>query len=163
MNTRAKWLMAALAATGLAGAAMAQTSTDPSTAPSTTTGAPPQHHWHHRPGMLGGGMLRAFHQLNLTAQQQQSVKTILSNAHQQFAAQRQAGTSPDFTVLSNPGDPNYATAQQALQSRMAERLQQRSQIQQQLYDVLTKDQKAQLPAILASMKARMAQHGGSAA
>lgn len=165
MNTRVKWLVLALAMSGIAGGAIAQTSADPSTPPAANSTGPGQRHWHHHgPGMMmGGGLLRAFRQLNLTAAQQQNVKSILQNAHQQFAAERQAGGGPDFSVLSNPGDPNYASAMQSLQSRMAERLQQRAQIQQQLYGVLTAEQKTQLPGILANMKAKMAQHTGGAA
>lgn len=169
IQSKVKWLVAAMAMTGIAGGVLAQTSTDSASAPATSApsaGTPGEHHWHHRGGpdmMVGGGMLRAFHQLNLTSQQQQQVKTILTSARQQMRSERQSEGGPDFTVLSNPGDPNYATAQQQLQTRMAARLQARSQIQQQLYDVLNKDQKAQLPTVLASMKARMGQHSSNPA
>jgi Spy/CpxP family protein refolding chaperone len=157
MNNRTKWLMVALAMTGVAGAVMGQTSSSSSGA--GTTAAPGAHHWHHgHRMMLGGGLLHAFRQLNLTPAQQQSVHTILTAAHSQSQAERAAGGKPDFTVLSNPGDPNYATALQDLQTRMASRLQAQSQTELALYNVLTKQQQAQLPTILASMKARMSQH-----
>src|SRR5580698_4280160 len=120
MKNRTKWLMAALAMTGVAGAVMGQTSSSSSGSDSS---APPAGHWHHHGhGMMaGGGLLRAVHQLNLTPAQQQSVHTILAAARSQFEAERKAGGGPDFTVLSNPGDPNYASAKQDLQSRLANR------------------------------------------
>jgi periplasmic protein CpxP/Spy len=148
-----------LAMTGMtaaAGIASAQT-----TAPSVTTApAPAQgHKWH---GFHGGGglllgiTLRAAHQLNLTAEQQASIKTILSNAHAQAKAARAAsGASVDMTVLGNPGDPNYATALQSAKSLAANRIQTESELQAQIYNVLTPAQKAQLPTVLASMKAKV--------
>ena len=70
-----------------------------------------------------------------------------------------------MTILANPGDPNYATALQNAKTRAADRLQAESQVQAQIYDVLTAQQKAQLPTVLASMKAqaeaRRAAHEGA--
>jgi len=160
MNNRTKWLMVALAMTGVAGGVMAQTSSSSSGAGTTAT--PGAHHWHHgHRMMLGGGLLHAFRQLNLTPQQQQTVHTILTAAHAQSQADRTASGKPDFTVLSNPGDPNYSAALQDLQSRMASRLQAQSQTELALYNVLSKQQQAQLPAVLASMKAKMSQHAAT--
>jgi Spy/CpxP family protein refolding chaperone len=159
MKSRTKWLMVALAMTGIAGAVMGQT------AGSSSSGDPGRgdgHHWHHRGGMmLTGGLLHAFRQLDLTPAQQQSVHTILTAAHAQFEAERKAAGKPDFTVLSNPGDGNYATALQALQTQMTNRLQEQSQTEQALYNVLNSTQKAQLVTVLASMKSRMSQHTAS--
>ena len=111
--------------------------------------------------MAGGGLLHALHQLNLTPAQQQSVHTILTAAHSQFAAERKAGGAPDFAALSNPGDPNYAAAKQDLQTRMANRIQEQTQTEQAIYKVLTPEQQQQLPTILANMKAKMAQHSST--
>jgi Spy/CpxP family protein refolding chaperone len=160
MKKRTKWLMAALAMTGVAGAVMGQTSSSSSGSDSS---APPAGHWHHHGHgmMVGGGLLRAMHQLNLTPAQQQSVHTILAAARSQFEAERKAGGGPDFTVLSNPGDPNYASAKQDLQSRMANRIQEQSQTELAIYKVLTPEQQQQLPQILAAMKAKMAQHSAT--
>jgi Spy/CpxP family protein refolding chaperone len=159
MKYRTKWLMVALAMTGVAGAVMGQTG---SSSGSAAAGTPGARHWHHGHGMmLGGGLLHALHQLNLTPAQQQSVHTILTAAHAQFAAERKAGGRPDFTVLSNPGDPNYTSALQDLQTRMTSRIQEQSQTELALYKVLTPEQQQQLPQILASMKAKMAQHSAT--
>jgi len=160
MKNRTKWLMVALAMTGVAGAVLGDTSSSSGSSGSGTPGAHDWHYHHHHPGMMvGGGLLRAMHQLNLTAAQRQSVHTILTAARSQFAAERKAGGRPDFTVLSNPGDPNYATALQNLQTRVSNRIQEQSQTEQALYKVLTSEQQQQLPQVLAVMKAKMAQHG----
>jgi Spy/CpxP family protein refolding chaperone len=159
MKNRAKWLMVALAMTGVAGAVMGQTASSSGSSSGATTGTPGGHHWKHHHGMMaGGGLLHALHQLNLTPAQQQSVHTILTAARSQFAAERKAGGGPDFTALSNPGDPNYATAKQELQTRMANPIQEQTQTEEAIYKVLTTQQQQQLPGILANMKARMAQH-----
>jgi Spy/CpxP family protein refolding chaperone len=159
MKNRTKWWMVALAMTGVAGAVMGQTTGSSS----SSSGGPVAGQWHHhgRGMMLGGGLLRAVHQLNLTPAQQQSVHTILTAARSQFQAERKAGGGPDFTVLSNPGDPNYATAMQELQTRMTNRIQEQSQTELAIYKVLTTEQQQQLPQILAAMKAKMGQHSAS--
>jgi Spy/CpxP family protein refolding chaperone len=154
MKKRTKWLMVALAMTGVAGAVMGQTSG------SSSSGGAVAGHWHHHGHgmMVGGGLLRAVHQLNLTPAQQQSVHTILTAARSQLQAERKAAGGPDFAVLSNPGDPNYGSAMQDLQARMASRIQEQSETQQAIYKVLTPEQQQQLPQILAAMKAKMSQH-----
>jgi Spy/CpxP family protein refolding chaperone len=155
------WVLTVAGVVGAAGIASAQT-TGGSTTSSTTT-APDQGHnrghgWHgHRGGLLLGVTLRATKQLNLTAEQQASIKTILSNAHAQAKAARASGQSLDMTVLGNPGDPNYATALQSAKTFAANRIQTESELQGQIYNVLTAQQKAQLPAVLATMKAQAAQ------
>ena len=140
-----------------AGIASAQTTT-PST--TTTTTAPATgHKWHsHHGGFLLGMTLRATKQLNLTADQQASIKTILSTARAQAKAAHAANASSvDMSVLGNPGDANYATALQSAKSLASTRIQNESEIQGQIYNVLTAQQKAQLPTVLASMKAQAAQ------
>lgn len=148
---------ASIAVGGAVGVASAQT-----TAPAATTNtAPPagHHMWHrHHGGMLVGMTLRATRQLNLTADQQASIKSILENAHAQAKAARASGEAPvDMAVLANPGDPNYATALQSAKTLASNRIQTESELQGQIYNVLTAEQKAQLPTVLASMKAQAAQ------
>ena len=144
---------------GAAGVAYAQ-STAPAT---TTTTTAPEHggrmwHRHHGGGLLVGMTLRATKQLNLTADQQASIKTILTTAHAQAKAARASGQAPvDMAVLGNPGDPNYATALQSAKTLAGTRIQNESELQGQIYNVLTAAQKAQLPTVLASMKAQAQQ------
>ena len=142
--------------TGAAVAAAATTSTTPA-ATATTAPAPGGRHWHHRHGgMLVGMMLRATHQLDLTSDQQATIKGILDNARSQ--RQANAGSAGvDLTALANPGDPNYAAALQNAKTAAANRFQSQVQLQGQIYNVLTADQKAKLPQVLADLKSKAEQ------
>jgi len=156
LNRTLSLLLVATATVGAGAAVAAASTTTTPSATTTTAPAPGGRHWHHGlrgGGMLVGVMLRATRQLNLTADQEASIKSILSNAR----AQRQAdgGTAPiDMMTLANPGDPNYATALQNAKAAAAARLQNEVQVQGQIYNVLTADQKAKLPQVLADMKTR---------
>jgi Spy/CpxP family protein refolding chaperone len=156
-NRNVGLLVLAMASIGsAAGIANAQTTT-PST--TTTTTAPAAgHKWHgHHGGFMLGMTLRATKQLNLTADQQASIKTILSTARAQAkAAHAAGGAQVDMTVLGNPADPNYATALQTAKSAASTRIQNESELQSQIFNVLTAQQKAQLPTVLASLKAQAA-------
>src|SRR3569833_4047653 len=150
-------VLAVAGLTGAAGVVSAQTA-----APATTTTTAPDagsHRWHgHHGGALLGLTLRATKQLNLTTEQQASIKTILSNARNQAKAARAANQSEiDIAVLGTPGDPNYASALQSAKTLAANRIQTESELQGQIYNVLTAEQKAQLPTVLASMKAEAEQ------
>src|SRR5262249_40916843 len=129
-------------------------------------------------GMMGGalgmgrgmvlerGLMAAFRQLDLTPVQREQVRTILFNAREgermTAATEQQAGAGQqaldNFTVLANPGDPNYARAVQQLKTRATQRVQDSIQLatdtEQKLYNVLTADQKAQLPKVLDDIKSR---------
>ncbi len=180
MNNRTKWLMATVASVGLAGGVVAATPSDSSTnAPATQDshdgynrdGYNGEHGWHHRGhwghrghrgrfhrgGFLLGGALR---RLNLTPDQRTQVRQILSSARSQSASLRQS-VAQNFAALHNPGDPNYAAALQAAQTRAGNLVAQRSQIEKQIYGVLTPAQKSQLPQVLASIQTRMQQHAGA--
>jgi periplasmic protein CpxP/Spy len=161
MKNRAKWLMVALALTGVAGGAYAQTSSSSGGTAANATNTSGQHWHHHHGGMMGGFMMHALHQLNLSDAQKQSVHGILASARTQAQAQRQATGAPNFSALANPGDPNHAAALQEMQTRMTARIQAREAVQQQIYGVLTASQKTQLASIIASKQAKWAQHGAS--
>jgi periplasmic protein CpxP/Spy len=155
-------LIVAAAAVGAGAAMAASTSSTAATAATTTTTtpAPGGKHWHHHHGggMLVGGLLRATKQLNLTEQQQTTIKGIMTTARTQHQAQAAAaGANGMDTAILNPGDANYATALQTAKTRFEARMQAESQLQSQIYDVLTPAQKAQLPTVLASMKAQAEQ------
>jgi Spy/CpxP family protein refolding chaperone len=156
VNRRLGWLVIALAGIGTGVAVAAAATTDSTT--STTASAAHAGHWrHHASGsLMVGALLRATKQLDLTTDQQASIKTLVSNARAQHKAN--AGSSPvDLGVLANPGDPNYATAVQNAKSLAADRIQQESDLASQIYNVLTADQKAKLPSVLADMKAKFQQ------
>ena len=174
LNRTLGLLLIATATVG-AGAAVAAVSATNTTVSATTTSSAPAStgkHWHHghRGGMLVGVMLRATRQLNLTAEQQASIKSIMSSARAEHQAA--AGTAGvDMMTLANPGDPNYATALQNAKAAAAARLQNEVELQSQIYNVLTPDQKAKLPQVLADMKSKFEarraawqqQHGAAAA
>lgn len=152
------WVLAA-ASIGIGGAVGIASAQGPAPAATTTTAPAVGHRWHrHHGGMMVGMTLRAARQLNLTADQQASIKSILANARAQMKAAHASGQGPvDMTVLGNPGDANYATALQSAKTLAANRIQQESELQGQIYNVLTAQQKAQLPTVLASMKAQAEQ------
>jgi Spy/CpxP family protein refolding chaperone len=94
----------------------------------------------------------ALKQLNLTADQQQQVRTILQNARPPTGS-----TLPDFTVLANPGDPNFAAAVEQAKAQAAQHVQKMADVTQQIYAILTPEQKTKLPQVLADMKAKFEQ------
>lgn len=155
-------LAAATAAAGTAVAAQATTTTSAATAATPAAApapAPAGKHWYHgHRAVLVRIMLRATRQLDLTAEQQQTIRGILSAARSQ-----RAGSAPpvDLTVLANPGDPNYAAALQTVKSRAQSRLQKEIELQGQIYNVLTADQKARLPQVLGDLKTKAAQRRGA--
>ena len=151
--------MYAVVAAALVGAGVATAyAAAPAASGTTTSTSTPQHgHWHHfRGSPLVGTLLRATRQLNLTADQQTAIKGILSTARTQ---NRAAGhTGADVTVLGNPGHPDYGTAIQTAKTQATSRIDREVALQGQIYDVLTTEQKQQLPTVLAAMKAKFQQH-----
>lgn len=121
---------------------------------------------HDRGMMMDRGFLAALRELKLTPVQREQMRTIMFNAREAVRMERanaqQSGAAEhrreDFAVLSNPGDPNYARAVQQLKSRLSDRVQQAitraSETEQKLYNVLTAEQKAQLPKALSDLQAR---------
>lgn len=163
------WVAAAVLAAGTAVAVAAVDTTTPAT---STPGAAGGQHRGAR--LRGAPMLRAIRQLNPTTAQQQSIRDILKQARTQAVARRQAnhqGGATTLAALANPGDPNYANAVEDAKTQAAARIQAMSDVQLQIYDVLTAQQKAQLPQVLADMQAQrqqrraawQAQHQGAAA
>jgi Spy/CpxP family protein refolding chaperone len=149
-NTSQGLLAIALVGLGIGLAGAATTPTPSGTA--TTTSTPARPHWHARGSGMLGMTLRAGRELNLTPDQQQSIKSLLANAR---AQRRGAASAVDPAVLGNPGDPNYASAVQAAKAAAANRIDAEMALQAQVYDVLTPAQKQQLPQVLASIKAQM--------
>jgi Spy/CpxP family protein refolding chaperone len=102
---------------------------------------------------------RALKQLNLSDDQKQQIKSLLGAARQSARSQAAA----DLSALANPADPNYASALQGVKDRAAARIQQWSDVQLQIFNVLTPEQKAQLPQVISAMQARAAQRRAAAA
>ncbi len=108
----------------------------------------------HRAGPMLTVFLHAAHQLNLSADQKQGIRGLLDRARAQRRAQ---GPFPDWAALADPGDPGHAAAVQAAQARLSARIEADSELEGRIYDLLTPQQKAQLPQVLASMRARWQQ------
>jgi len=152
-STIKRVLVAVAVATVGAGAAALASAQTAVTAASSAPGAGPHHgHRHFGGGRFVGTLLRATKQLNLTADQQSTIKSLVKSAHtHQGGAQ---GQGADETVLGNPSDPGFASAVQNAQTSAATRVQKESALAGQIYGVLTTAQKNQLPTVLASLKAQ---------
>lgn len=140
--------LAALATLGMLEVTHAQSVATPAAANAATPRARPVRQF-----------IRAIHQLQLTDEQKQQIKSLVSAARTSAKSQ----VRPDLSVLANPSDPNYASALQTAKDRAASRVQQWSDLQMQIYNVLTPEQKAQLPQALGNLQARAAQRNGSPA
>jgi Spy/CpxP family protein refolding chaperone len=161
MTTTVKRFAVGLAVAGLAaGVALAQSGgSDATVGAGATAGADAaagsaEHGRFWRPHEPGQHFLRLFRELGLTADQKAQVKSILANARaarQNDSGERQAARQ-QMAALANPGDPNYAAALQTAKARAADRIQQRSDLQLSLYNVLTPEQKAQLTQLLAERR-----------
>jgi Spy/CpxP family protein refolding chaperone len=104
---------------------------------------------------MEGGMLQVLHELNLSDAQKQQIRTITSTARAQWRSQSTSEPA-DLPALGNPADPNHAAAVQAAQARAAQRVQNWSDVEQQVYAVLSPAQQAQLPQLLADLQSRRA-------
>lgn len=143
----AKTVFAVLAISALTASVAASAATD-------GAATPPAHR--HAMGFHRDGFMAALRQLDLSAEQQQSIRSLMQNARQQAKANA-SGQSVDRSALENPGDPNYAAAVSNAETTATKRIQQESYLKSQIYNLLTADQKAKLPQVLADMKAQAEQ------
>jgi Spy/CpxP family protein refolding chaperone len=156
MKSNRKLLAGTVLAAGalLTAAADISIATAADEATSATPAAPGPHGWHHR----GAGQLLS--KLNLSAEQQASVKTIMANAGPQIKSIHQEMRANSLKLRqTQPNDPNYAAvvaqvtqANGALHSQM---ITQREAMRAQIFKVLTPAQQTQLAALQAQMQARM--------
>jgi periplasmic protein CpxP/Spy len=144
----------ALVATA-AGISIATAADEPTTAAPAAPGAPGAHGWHHHHG--------AFHllsKLNLSAEQQASVKTIMTNAAPQMKSIHQEMRANSLKLSqTQPTDANYqsvvAQVTQANGSLHSQMITQREAVRAQIFKVLTPAQQTQLAALKAQMQAQM--------
>jgi len=127
-----------------------------STTPTTTTAAPPA-------GPHGHGPWGIYGKLNLTSEQQASIKAIFTAAKPQMQSlHAQAKANHLKMMQTTPDDPNYATivaeVAQANATLASQRTTQESEIKAQIYAVLTATQKTQL-ATLEAQWADKPHHG----
>lgn len=144
-----KLILSAVIALGAIGGVAAASDT---TSPATSI---------HRMYGYGLGMhspfLRAVRQLELSDDQKQRIRSLVTTEREAARANGHARRA-ELSALANPGDPNYASAVAAAKAAAANAIQRRSDLDVQVYGVLTPDQQAQLPKILADMRTRMEQH-----
>jgi periplasmic protein CpxP/Spy len=141
-------MAAAVLATATTSVSVA-TAADDTTAPA----APGPHGWHHHPGQ------HLLSKLNLTPEQQASVKAIMSNAGPQMKSIHQQMRANSLKLQNTqPNDPNYAnvvaevtSANGALHSQM---IAQQADVRAQVFKVLTPAQQTQLAALQAQMQSR---------
>jgi Spy/CpxP family protein refolding chaperone len=143
-----------LAGSLMAAAALATTATGISvaTAADDTAPAPGPHGWHHHAGHL-------LSKLNLTSDQQASVKAIMANAGPQMKSIHQQMRANSLKLQNTqPNDPNYANvvaevtqANGALHSQM---ISQQAEVRAQVFKVLTPAQQTQLQALQAQRQSR---------
>lgn len=148
--------------TSLGGAALADT-------PAAPAAASPSTHAGHRGGRHGHGFEHLLHQLDLTADQQAQVQSIYAQARPRLQALHETGRATHEALEATaPTDPGYAALLVAAKSGATDRVQLESDLWTQIYAVLTPEQQARIPALLAAERAahaarRAAWQGGRAA
>jgi protein CpxP len=121
----------------------------------TAAAAPGPHGWHHH---HGAGYLLS--KLNLSAEQQASIKTIMANAGPQMKSIHQEMRANSLKLSqTQPTDANYASVvsqvTQANGSLHSQMITQREAVRAQIFKVLTPAQQSQLAQLKAQMQARM--------
>jgi periplasmic protein CpxP/Spy len=157
MKSNRNWLAGSLlGAAAVSSAAMGiSIATAADEATTAAPAAPGPHAWHHH---HGAGRLLA--KLNLTAEQQAAVKTIMTNARPQMKSLHQEMRANSLKLRqTQPNDPDYANvvaqvtqANGALHSQM---ITQKEAVRAQVFKVLTPAQQTQLAALQAQMQAQM--------
>ena len=154
-NLLAGTLLAAGALVTTAAGISIATAADEATA--ATPGAPGPHGWHHHHGDF-----HLLSKLNLSAEQQASVKTIMANAGPQMKSIRQEMRANSLKLSqTQPTDANYASiASQVSQthgSLSAQLMTQKAEVRAQVFKVLNPAQQSELATLEAQMQAQ--KHG----
>jgi Spy/CpxP family protein refolding chaperone len=144
-------LAAGALATTAAGISIATAADEATTA---APAAPGPHGWHHH------GASHLLSKLNLSAEQQASIKTIMANAGPQMKSIRQEMRTNSLKLSqTQPTDANYPSVvsqvTQANGSLHSQMITQREAVRAQIFKVLTPAQQTQLAALQAQMQARM--------
>ena len=154
-------LAAAALLTSAAGVSIATAADE--AVPATPAAAGP-HGWRHP----GAGHLLA--KLNLSAEQQAAVKTIMANAGPQMKSIHQEMRGNSLKLMqTQPTDANYASVvaqvTQANGSLHSQMISQREAVRAQIFKILTPEQRTQLATLqaqrLARMQARMQARGAA--
>jgi protein CpxP len=156
MKSNRKLLAGSLVAAGALWAAAASISIAAAAEAATpATPEPGGHAWHHHHGF--GDLLA---KLNLSAEQQASVKSIMANAGPQMKSIHQEMRANSLKLRqTQPNDPNYANVvaqvTQANGSLHSQMITQKEAVRAQVFKVLTPAQQTQLAALQAQMQAQV--------
>lgn len=140
-------LLPALCVVGLGGAAVyAETSN-----PAPGSESPAGHHWY---GHHHGGYWHILKELNLTAEQKTAIKAILTQARTQNSALRASiRENRKALAITAPTDPAYPALIATAEANATAGIQAMSSVKTQIYAVLTPQQIAQIPSLIASQQA----------
>jgi len=122
-------------------------------APHACQGGPRQHdggpHHHH-----GGELGHVLHQLDLTPDQQGKVTTILAQSRIDIKALHgKMGDNRYELAATSPSDPGYPALLANAKANAAAWIQHESDVRKQIYAVLTPQQQARIPQIVAADRA----------
>ena len=153
MITRFRIVSLACVAAGLAGgpvyAADVSTPVDAGAAPAAAGHQWQGGHRHHR-----GELRRVLTQLNLTPEQKTQIKSILLQAKTDLSARHaNARANHEALAATSPNDPGYPALLATEKSNAAARVQTASDLKTQIYAVLTSDQQAKIPSLIAADRA----------
>ncbi len=151
MKSVKQFLVAACAIAAVSAGAYAADST-----PATGAAGAQQWHGQHHHGHGGRGPFQeALKQLNLTAAQQQAIHSAFDAARPQIESLHKQLRANGQALQSTPPDDGGYAALVATEKQLATQgVQQRADLHTQIYALLTPQQKAQLPQVLAAIKAK---------
>jgi len=138
--------LAALAFAIVSSVALAQTP------PASSAGTPSParyHYWHEHPFM------RVLHQLNLTDDQKKQIHSIYEGARPQMESLgKSTRSNMEQLMTTTPGDATYSALVESAKSNAVAHIKLITDTQAQIYAVLTPEQQAKIPAIIAAEKAK---------
>jgi Spy/CpxP family protein refolding chaperone len=149
MNKMRLIIPAAIVAASFATLSLAQ-----STSAATVTQGP-QHSGHFRHRAPFAHLLR---KLNLSAQQKSEMHALVAQSRSERSELMKSAHANHAALEStSPTDASYAALVATAQANASAAVQARAELWSRIYDVLTTDQKGQIPGIVAAEQARRAQ------
>jgi Spy/CpxP family protein refolding chaperone len=122
------------------------------TAPGTSSTQGSGHFRHRAP------FAHLLHKLNLSAQQKSAIRTLVAqNRSERSTLMNSVRANHAALESTSPSDSGYAGLVATAQANASAAVQARADLWSQIYGVLTPDQKAQIPGIVAAQQARRAQ------
>jgi Spy/CpxP family protein refolding chaperone len=120
--------------------------------PGTPSIAPTRHGGHHYgPAGSERGFHRTLEQLDLTPEQKLEIQALVEQARPGMHATKQSGHANRQQLLTvPPTDPAYPGLLEFAKSNAAEQIQHMSDLWSQVYAVLTEDQRARIPEVVAT-------------